>query len=87
MVGLVRAYLPPDRPAVRMIYGMDKLARPRLQQQYPRFSEYLADEMSYYPDYEPESLFVAEVDGQVVGAQPGGSMVCGSTMLFGEMSK
>jgi len=24
--------------------------------------------MSYYPDYEPESLFVADVDGEVVGA-------------------
>lgn len=51
-----------------MIYGTDEFARPKLQQKYPRYGEYLADEMSYYPDYEPESLFVAEVDGQVVGA-------------------
>ena len=65
---MVRAYLPSDRSAVRMIYGMDEFARPDLQQKYPRYSEYLADEMSYYPDYEPESLFVTEVDGQVVGA-------------------
>lgn len=71
MAGLVRAYLPSDRPAVRMIYGMDEFARPRLQYKYPRYSEYLADEMSYYPDYEPESLFVAEGDGRVVGALQG----------------
>jgi GNAT superfamily N-acetyltransferase len=68
MPGLVRAYTPDDRPAVRRIYGMDEFARPRLQARYPRYSEYLADEMSYYPDYEPESLFVAEVDGHAVGA-------------------
>ncbi len=68
MPGLVRAYTLADRPAVRQIYGTDEFARPRLQQKFPRYSEYLADEMSYYPDYEPEILFVAEVDGQVVGA-------------------
>ena len=68
MPGSVRAYTPADRPAVRRIYGMDEFARPRLQAKYPHYGEYLADELSYYPDYEPESLFVAEVDGQVVGA-------------------
>jgi GNAT superfamily N-acetyltransferase len=68
MPGLVRTYTPADRPAVRRIYGTDEFARPHLQQKYPLYGEYLADEMSYYPDYEPESLFVAEVDGQVVGA-------------------
>lgn len=68
---LIRSYTPADRPAVRRIYGDDEFARPRLLQKYPRFAEYLADEMSYYPDYEPESLFVAEVDGQVVGALQG----------------
>ncbi len=47
---------------------MDEFARPRLQQKYPHYGEYLADEMSYYPDYEPESLFVAEINGEVVGA-------------------
>jgi GNAT superfamily N-acetyltransferase len=50
---------------------MDEFARPRLMKRYPRMSEYLADEMSYYPDYEPESLFVAEIDGTVVGALQG----------------
>ena len=65
---LIRSYAISDRPAVRYIYGMDEFARPRLLHKYPRYAEYLADEMSYYPDYEPESLFVAEVEGQVVGA-------------------
>jgi len=68
MRGIIRSYTPADRLAVRRIYGMDEFARPRLQQKYPRYGETLADEMSYYPDYEPESLFVAEVDGEVVGA-------------------
>ncbi len=47
---------------------MDEFARLELLQKYPRYSEYLTDDMSYYPDFEPESLFVAEVNGQVVGA-------------------
>ena len=68
MPGLVRDYTLADRPAVRRIYGTDEFARPRLQQKYPGYSEYLADEMSYYPECEPESLFVAEFAGQVVGA-------------------
>jgi GNAT superfamily N-acetyltransferase len=72
MSRIIRPYQPSDRPAVRAIYGMDEFARPRLQQKHPRYGEYLADEMSYYPDHEPESLFVAEVEGQVVGALLGG---------------
>lgn len=68
---IVRPYIPADRPAVRRIYGDDEFARPRLLKKFPRFGEYLADEMSYYPDYEPESLFVAEMNGQVVGALQG----------------
>ena len=68
MPGIIRSFTAADRPAVRQIYGMDEFARPKLQQKYPLYGEYLADEMSYYPDYEPESLFVAEVEGQVVGA-------------------
>ena len=47
---------------------MDEFARLQLLQKYPRYSEYLTVDMSYYPDFEPESLFVAEVNGQVVGA-------------------
>lgn len=68
MQASIRRYRREDRPAVRVIYGMDEFARPKLLEKYPRYAEYLADEMSYYPDFEPESLFVAEVDGQVVGA-------------------
>jgi GNAT superfamily N-acetyltransferase len=65
---IIRSYAHKDRSYVRAIFGMDEFARPKLIASYPRFSEYLADEMSYYPDYEPESLFVAEVEGQAVGA-------------------
>ncbi len=63
----IRHYTPADRAEVRMIFSMDEFARPRLLQKYPLLSEYLADEMSYYPEYEPESMFVAEIQGQVVG--------------------
>lgn len=63
----IRPYQLSDRKAVRTIFGMDEFARPKLLQKYPRFSEYLADEMSYYPDYEAGSLFLAETNGQVVG--------------------
>jgi GNAT superfamily N-acetyltransferase len=65
----IRPYQATDRPAVRLIYGIDEFARPRLASRYARMSEYIADEASYYyTEYEPESLFVAEVDGNVVGA-------------------
>jgi GNAT superfamily N-acetyltransferase len=64
----VRSYQLADRPAVRVLYGTDEFARPRLIQKYPRMSEYLADSMSHYLDYEPESTFVAEADGHIVGA-------------------
>jgi ribosomal protein S18 acetylase RimI-like enzyme len=65
---IIRPYIKSDRPAIRKIYGIDEFARPQLLQKYPQYSEYLADDMSYYPDFEPESLFVAESKGQVVGA-------------------
>ncbi len=65
---IVRSYRLGDRPAVRGIYGTDEFARPQLRQEYPRMGEYLADSMSQYFDYEPESVFVAEVQGEVVGA-------------------
>jgi hypothetical protein len=68
MRAIICSYVQNDRPAVRAIYGGDEFARPKLLAKYPRYSEYLADEMSYYPDFEPESLFVAEINGQVVGA-------------------
>jgi len=65
----VRSYRDTDRPAVRAIYGTDEFARPKLASKYPRMSEYLADEASYYyTNFEPESLFVAEAEDRVVGA-------------------
>jgi hypothetical protein len=64
----IRSYTPSDRSGVRAIYGDDEFARPGLLRRYPRMAGYLADELSYSTDYEPESLFVAEVQGQIVGA-------------------
>lgn len=58
-----------DLDGVRAIYGEDEFARPRLLRKYPRMASYLADEASlYYTRYEPESLFVAEAEGKIVGA-------------------
>jgi len=64
----IRSYRVTDRPAVRVIYGSDEFARPWLRRKYPRMSEFLADSMSHYTEYEPESTFVAEVHAEVVGA-------------------
>lgn len=65
----IRNYRQADLPAVRAIYGDDEFARPDLLRKYPRMGAYLADEASYYYTlFEPESLFVAEVNGSVVGA-------------------
>ncbi len=68
MPGTIRPYKPGDRDAVRKIFGPDEFARPKLMAKYPRMADYNADDMSYYTDYEPESLFVAKKDGQVVSA-------------------
>lgn len=65
---VIRPYQPADRPGVRTIYGDDEFARPDLQRRYPRMCEYLADSMSHYYTHEPESTFVAALNGQVVGA-------------------
>jgi len=65
---LIRPCQPADRPGVRAIYGDDEFARPDLQRRCPRMREYLADSMSHYYECEPESAFVALVEGQVVGA-------------------
>ena len=65
---IIRPYTSDDRKAVRHIYGIDEFCRPKLLEKYPKLAEFMADDMSYYPDYEPESLFVAQVDGRVVGA-------------------
>jgi len=53
----VRSYRPSNRHAVRVIYGDDEFARPRLVLKYPRLREYLAGEAScYYTDYRPKPL-------------------------------
>lgn len=52
---------------MRVIDGADEFARPELLRRHPRMSEYYADQASMYYEFEPESTFVAEVEGQVVG--------------------
>ena len=65
----IRNYQARDLPAVRTIYGDDEFARPDLLRKYPRMGEYLADEVThYYIHFEPESVFVAEMQGKIVGA-------------------
>ena len=64
----VRPYQSADRPGVRALSGADEYARPHLLRKYPHMSESLADSMSYYTDYEPESIFVADAWGEVIGA-------------------
>ena len=65
---VIRSYWREDCPGVRLIYGMDEFARPELQRRFPRMQDYLADSMAHYYEREPESTFVALVDGRVVGA-------------------
>ncbi len=65
---VIRQYQQIDRSGVRLIYGTDEFARPHLSMKYPRMQEYLADTMSYYTDFEPQSLFVAEQNGRIIGA-------------------
>jgi GNAT superfamily N-acetyltransferase len=48
--------------------GFDEFARPELARRYPRMTDYLADGMSHYVECEPESVFVAEMEGRVAGA-------------------
>jgi GNAT superfamily N-acetyltransferase len=64
----VRPYDPGHREGVRVIMGYDEFARPEFARRYPRMTDYLADTMSHYTECEPESVFVAETEGRVVGA-------------------
>ncbi|MBF0122575.1 MAG: GNAT family N-acetyltransferase [Candidatus Omnitrophica bacterium] len=64
---IIREYVSSDRDKIRQIsVSTAMLGRPgRL---FFEGDEVLADALTlYYTDYEPESCFVAEVDGQVVG--------------------
>jgi len=64
---IIRKYRPEDRPALRSIcYDTGLMGAP--MDPYFGCMELFADYwMNYYTDYEPESAFVAEVDGEVVG--------------------
>lgn len=65
---VIRPYQKTYRPGVRVIHGRDEFARPELLREHPRMGEYFADAASRYYESEPESTFVAVIDGQVVGA-------------------
>ena len=64
---IIRPYQQTDRHAVRELAGEDEFARPELVKRHPRMKRYLADGLAHYYDLEPESVFVAEVDGEVIG--------------------
>ncbi|UCH42602.1 MAG: GNAT family N-acetyltransferase [Dehalococcoidales bacterium] len=63
----VRPYRSSDRQAVRQLAGEDEFGRPYLASKYSGYREYLADSVSHYYDLEPESMFIAESDGAVIG--------------------
>ena len=63
----IRPYRFSDREAVRRLAGEDEHARPALAEKYPGYREYLADGLSHFYDIEPESMFVAEANGVVIG--------------------
>jgi GNAT superfamily N-acetyltransferase len=64
----VRSYRPSDREGVRAIYGHDEFGRPSFTTRFQGYGRYLADGMSHYTAYEPESAFVAVEAGAVAGA-------------------
>lgn len=64
---LTRFYQPPDRPAVRRIC-CDTADKGEPVERFFKDREIFADILTrYYTDVEPESLWVAQADGQVVG--------------------
>jgi len=64
----VQPYRLADWGDIRVIMGYDEFARPEFARRYPRMTDYLADTMLHYIECEPESVFIAEVEGRVVGA-------------------
>ena len=67
----VRPYLRADRPA---LWSYMLTAQPEefglhaeLVRRYPRVKAYFADGLSHYYDLEPESCFVADAAGRIVG--------------------
>ncbi len=64
---LIRKYRPEDREAIRKIcYDTGLMGEPinRFFGCFDLFADYW---MNYYTDHEPESAFVAELDGKVIG--------------------
>ncbi|MGD9675136.1 MAG: N-acetyltransferase family protein [Candidatus Bipolaricaulia bacterium] len=64
---IVRAYGASDREAVRRLAADDEFERPCLLARFPKWGEYRADGLAHFYDLEPESCFVAEAGGAVVG--------------------
>lgn len=64
---VVRPYHPTDRDAVRCLAANDEFERPSLLARCPKWGEYRADGLAHFYDLEPESCFVAEAGGDVVG--------------------
>lgn len=64
----VRPYQPSDRQAVRLFAAEDEFERPELYCRYPRMGQWRADGTAYSCDLEPESLFIAESNGEFIGA-------------------
>ncbi len=63
----IRHYQPADRPAIRQI-ACDTADAGGPVERFFHDRETVADAITrYYTDYEPESLWVAECDGQIVG--------------------
>ncbi len=63
----VRGYRPEDRAAVRKICYDTGLMGDSIAPYFGCLELFADFWMNYYTDHEPESAFVAEVDGQVVG--------------------
>jgi len=64
---VIRAYRESDREAVRQFAANDEHARPQLAAKHAGLGEYMADGLAHFFDLEPESMFVAEHDGQFIG--------------------
>jgi GNAT superfamily N-acetyltransferase len=64
---LIRPYRKSDRQDVRQFAAHDEHERPQLSARYPGLGQYRADGLAHFYDLEPESLFVAEGDGEFIG--------------------
>lgn len=80
---IIRKYRPGDRAAVRQICYDTGLMGDPIDPYFGCFELFADYWMTYYTDYEPESAFVAEVDGEVVGYLVG----CRTTPVQQEVQK